>query len=307
MATGILNTSSNNRSFGLAGFLTNAVVCFVAVVGTSELHESIHLLVGRLAGLPAHFLGLTSVGVTSAVAAVSAPIDLALMNGVAPLATMVLGLVALAAVPALRRSAPVAVTQFVAWCAIVGVPYIGLQTMLTAAPIRLRGDGADSAAVIGGYFGLSAGARALISLVGLVLYLASGFWLRRAVSDTDDTARGSVTAGRRLKGLPVWRIIAASILGLVVVALAVRSTVLLMNGNSRGILLLVDGPPFAWAGMMAFLVSWRTPKALNVRDGWIFPGMLACVFLIALGVLSHTDDYSLIGEILLLPLITSAW
>jgi hypothetical protein len=110
-----------------------------------------------------------------------------------------------------------------------------------------------------------------------------------------------------LKGLPVWRIIAASILGLVVVALAVRSTVLLMNGNSRGILLLVDGPPFAWAGMMAFLVSWRTPKALNVRDGWIFPGMLACVFLIALGVLSHTDDYSLIGEILLLPLITSAW
>jgi hypothetical protein len=43
------------------------------------------------------------------------------MNGVAPLATMLLGVLALVAVPALRPKAPAAVTVFIAWFAIFGV------------------------------------------------------------------------------------------------------------------------------------------------------------------------------------------
>jgi hypothetical protein len=307
MASGIQDGPSNNGRSSRAHFFSTAIMCLLAVVASTELHESLHWVIGRVVGLPAHFLALTSVGVTQVVAASADPIDLALMNGVAPVATMLLGLLALFAVSVLRRGAPAAVTEFVAWCAIFAIPYIGIQTMLTAAPIRLRGDGADSAAVIGGYFGLSAAPRTLISLAGLAIYMASGFWLRRAVSDRTDIGYGRFTLAQRLKALSIWRIVASSILGLLLVVIIVRSAMLLSYGNARGIPLILQGGPFVWAGMIALLVLWRTPQAGHVRDKWIFPGLLACVVLIVIGILSHTDDYSFLGEVLLLPLISAAW
>jgi hypothetical protein len=187
------------RFFGMAG------VAILARFASTEVHESFHFLAGRLAGLPTEFLTLTSAGVDAAVAARAPQYALALMNGVAPVMTVLLGILALKAVPAVRRKAPAAVTDFLAWWAITGIPYMGLQLMTAAGPIRLRGDGSDSAAVIGGYLGAGIAVRSAISLAGLLLYVASGFWLGAAVAESNDAAR--LTLRQKLRGLAADRCI----------------------------------------------------------------------------------------------------
>jgi hypothetical protein len=93
-------------------FLAMAFIALLANLLSTELHECLHLIVGRLCGLPAHFLGLTSAGVDPSIAATARPLSLALMNGVAPLATMLLGVVALFATPGLPLSRGVPSSPF---------------------------------------------------------------------------------------------------------------------------------------------------------------------------------------------------
>lgn len=298
--------TANNRSRGVTGFIGMAVIAILAVVASTELHEFFHFITGRLVGLPSHFLSLTSAGVEPSVAAHAPPHALALMNGVAPLATMILGVLALAAVPGLRPKAPAAVTNFLSWCAIFAVPYIGIQTMLTAAPIDLRGSGADFAAVVGGYFGVPVAPRAAISVVGLVIYMASGFWLGTAVSQRAGSDRLRLTVSQRLRGLAVWRVVAAAILALALAAMTVRSTAMLVHGNSRGIPSLFR-EMYVWAVMMASIIDWSARGARHVRDHWILPGLLSSAGLIAIGFLPHLDDFFFLGTVLVLPLTATAW
>jgi len=228
------------------------------------------------------------------------------MNGVAPLATMLLGVLALVVVPALRAKLPAAVTAFIAWCAIFGIPYIGLQLMTTAGPIRLRGDGSDSAAVIGGYFGMSIISRTAIAVVGLLIYMASGFWLGPAVSQSTSAAPSRLTLRQHLRGVPVWRMAAASVLGLLFIAMTVRSASLLAHGNGGGLLLLLV-ETWVWAAIITLLVRWRAPGASEVRDWWIVPGLLASAGMIVIGLLAHLNDFVIDGGLYVVPLIATAW
>jgi hypothetical protein len=306
MQVTIQNSTADKRSRRVTGFLGMALLSALAVLISTELHEFLHFIVGRLAGLPAHFLSLTSAGVDPSVVAHAPPYGLALMNGVAPLATMILGVVALVAVPQMRPKFPPCVTDFVAWCAIFAVPYIGLQTMLTAAPISLRGNGADFAAVIGGYWGLSRGPRTAISLVGLLIYMASGSWL--SVALLPRVASGSVRSSlsARLRRLSVPRLLAAGILCLLLVVMTARSASMLARGDSRGVTWLFR-EIYVWGTMMILLVRWRVPRVREIRDHWILPGLLGCVVLMAIGSLPGLDDFFLLGSILVLPLIATAW
>jgi hypothetical protein len=298
--------TADNRSRSGTGFIGMAVIAMLAVVASTELHEFFHFITGRLVGLPTHFLSLTSAGVDPSVAAHAPSYALALMNGVAPVATMMLGVLALAAMPILRLKAPAAVTDFIGWCAIFAVPYIGIQTMLTAAPIQLRGSGADFAAVIGGCFGVPVVARTAISVVGLVIYMASGFWLCTAVSQRTGSARLHLTVSQRLRGLAAWRVVAAAILSLSLIAMTVRSTFMLAHGEGRGIPSLFR-EMYVWAVMMTLLVRWSAPGAREVRDHWILPGLLSSAGLIAIGSLPHLDDFFFLGTVLILPLTATAW
>jgi len=299
------NPRDERQPTNVTPFFAMALLALVAHLASTGLHESLHFFVGRFVGLPAHFLSLTSVGVSPSVAATAAPSSVALMNGIAPLATMLLGLLALAAVPALRPKAPAAVTDFVAWWAIFGVPYIGLQLMTAALPINVRGNGADSAAVLGGYFGISLMPRVAISLVGLLIYMASGFWLGAAVSQRTASALSRPTLRQRLRGLAPWRLVGASLLGFLLIGMTARYVVLWAHGSFHGVLLFFR-LPYVWAALMALLVSWRAPGARYVRDRWIFPGLLVGALLIAVGWLDN-DDLVLEGSILVVPLIATAW
>jgi hypothetical protein len=286
-------------------FFGMALIAFVANLFSTELHECFHLIVGRLYGLPAHFLNFTSVGVDPPIVASARPSALALMNGVAPLATMVLGVVALFATPILRRKDHAVVTAFVAWCAIFAVPYIGLQIMTTALPVRLRGNGADSAAVIGGYFGAPLVLRTVLSIVGLLLFMASGFWLGRAVSDEPcDAPRLKLRA--RLRGLARWRVAAASVLGLLLIGMVVRGALRLALSEDGGFVSLMVAI-WLWGAMMALLVRWQTPGAREVRDRWIFPGVLASLGMLAISLLTHLGDFFVSATIFVIPLIATAW
>ena len=250
-------------------FLGMAFIAFLANILSTELHESLHLIVGRFCGLPAHFFNLTSVGVAPLIVAKARASALALMNGIAPLSTMLLGVAALFLAPKLRRSAPPAVTAFVAWCAIFAVPYIGLQMMTAALPIRLGGNGADSAAVIGGYFGVPIGPRTVISVLGLLIFMASGFWLSRAVSDGSGDVRCRLTLRQHLRGLARWRVALASALGLLAIGMTVRGALLMLHSKNGGFFSLLLAI-WLWSAMMMLLVRWRAPGAREVRDQWIF-------------------------------------
>jgi hypothetical protein len=283
-----------------------ALIALLVNLFSTELHECMHLIVGRLCGLPAHFLSLTSVGVDPLTAANASPSALALMNGVAPLTTMLVGIAALYATPGLRRRAPAAITSFVAWCAIFAVPYIGLQIMTTALPARLRGNGADSAAVIGGYFGAPLGVRTVISVVGLMIFMASGFFLGRAVSDDPDDALCRLRLRQRLRGLAPWRVGAASALGLLLIGLVPRGAFMLAHGNGGGFFVLLMAI-WVWGAMMTLLVRWRAPGARDVRDQWIFPGILASLGMLAISWFTHLDDFFTSATIFVIPLIATAW
>lgn len=283
-----------------------AVVCEASVLASIELHESLHLDVGRLDGLPARFLAVTSVGISESLALKSAPSALALMNGVAPIATMVLGLLALWALPWLRRRAPPVVIDFVAWWAIFGVAYIGLQTMLTAAPIELRGNGADFAAVIGGYFGVASSWRTAISIVGVVLFILSGVWLRRAVRDPEDQTEARASWGARLRHLAAWQIALGGLLSATLIVMAVRSALWLGRGDASGIALLFR-VTWVWAGLMVVMVDWQHPAARKILHRWIIPGIAASIGLWILGFVMNVADFTVIAIMLVLPLLTTAY
>jgi hypothetical protein len=282
-----------------------ACVAILADFATTEVHEAFHFLAGRLVGLPAHFFNLTSVGVDAPVVERAPQYALALMNGVAPVMTVLLGVLALRAVPHAREKAPAAITAFLAWWAIAGIPYLGFQLMTAALPIRLGGDGSDSAAVIGGFLGVGIVVRTAISLVGLLLYFASGFWLGAALLESNSGA-ATLTLRQRLRELSAWRLVAASILGLLLIGMTVRSAMLLVMGNGYGFYWLL-AETLVWAVMMALLVRWRAPGAREVRDHWIFPGLVASLGLIAIGTLPQLDDFLLLGVILTAPLPATAW
>jgi hypothetical protein len=72
-------------------------------------------------------------------------------------------------------------------------------------------------------------------------------------------------------------------------------------------MLLLFGETWVGAALMALLVRWRAPGAREVRDRWIFPGLLASAGLIAISLLTHLDDFFIGGTTLIVPLMATAW
>jgi len=102
-----------------------ACIATLVVFATTELHEAFHFLVGRLVGLPAEFFNLTSAGVEESVAAGAPQSALALMNGVAPLLTVLMGGLALRAVLYVREKAQPLSRRFLPGGRLLGFPTWG--------------------------------------------------------------------------------------------------------------------------------------------------------------------------------------
>jgi hypothetical protein len=279
-----------------------SLVCLAVVVSFITLHELVHLGVGRIFGLPTHFLNPTGAGVSPEIGATAPAAALAWMNGVAPLFTMVAGVLALLAAPGVRRRAP-RVAEALAWIAILGVPYIGLQMMIVAAPAELRGNGSDSPAVLVGYFGISPITRLLIACAGVAASIAAGFALPRALGDFSprDMPRDPPTAT-----VPPLRWVMAGVAWLAGLFLLLRGVARIASDPAHGNPGLLVLSTVLWAIGLTFVVRWRSPNPRFIRDRWIIPGAIASAVLVAFGVI-YPSDYAVMPLALLPSLVTAAW
>ena len=307
--TSSLNTKNPNSmkpEYELPRWPSMVVLSLVVVVLSVSLHELMHLIVGRFMGLPAHYVSLTAVAVTPEAAAIAPAAALALMNGVAPVVTMGLGVLAFVSVPVFRPRVSALITSFVAWWAIFGVAYIGAQLMTVGYPADLRGTGADLAAVVGGYWQASDRMRAVIALIGLSVFMFSGLWLGTPLAVVSRLRKPAWRIAERWGQIAVWRWVSGVILGLLTLGLAALGFSLLLRGAGEGVSLMYVAGSFVWPAFMALLTPWSTAWANNILKHWIAPGALASAAFLLLGLATHSD-YATVGMVLLPPLVTAAY
>jgi hypothetical protein len=146
------------------------LVAAVALVFSIEIHELVHLLTARLMGIPSRFLNLTAVGIPMAAAAKYPPGELAVMNGSAPLFSIVVlgcGTYFWLKGRPFERSWR---RYFLTWVTIFNLPYLGLQMMAMGGPSQPNGGGNDFATVFD-YFGASHFLRAWLAVLGFVFFI----------------------------------------------------------------------------------------------------------------------------------------
>jgi hypothetical protein len=277
--------------------VTRAVLVAFSAIVIITLHETIHLLVGRMAGIPAVFTGLTSAGLPKNVdPGQYGPAQLALMNGIAPLLTVVFGFVIyylLARKQAVLRH----LRYFFTWWAIFGIPYLGVQMIIIIQHSDYSGNGADSAAVAG-YLHLSILLRALICLAGFLYYMVSAIWVLGAIRAAD---RDVLPGGSSL-AIAWWR----QLLGWILIAVAIASAVAI---GVRALYGIVYGPLFlvfsSWATGTALLTPWRSFVAMAMWKRWLLPGIIGLLALIPLGFIGGSNDYADMWLPILPPLIAA--
>jgi hypothetical protein len=276
------------------------LICCGTLVVFITLHELVHLSVGRLLHLPTHFINPTAACLSDADAASAPGAALAWMNGAAPVFTMTVGLFALGLLRATPRRRGSLAWSLLGWIALLGVPYIGVQLMLLAAPASARGNGVDSAAVVIGYFGITNAPRIVLVIVGTLVAIASGFWLAPVLRPSDEPAVIGVTPP------PLWRrALAAAFLFSATAVLALGALKMSRRPSTS------SPAPFLLAFMLsaiglALRTRWSAPRSRFVRDQWILPALIASVCLMIFGLLVPSD-YSIAPVMLLPQLLVAAF
>jgi len=287
------------------GAKSNGLIARSAIVATSmiaclTLHELIHLLVGRMGGIPAAFTGLTSAGIPRGIDPHRyGALPLALMNGIAPLMTVVIGFAACCLLSR-RRAALNSVRYFFAWWAIFGIPYFGVQMMLIVQDADYSGNGADSAAVAG-YLHLPLSARAVIAGLGFVYYLVSALWVLDVIQATD----GEIRHGGEPLQVAFWRYVAGVLLTAAAIAGIVSYIARASNGMKPGPGL--GGAFVAWTAAAVAATDWKNPAVRATAGRWLLPGVIGTLALIPLDFVGkHGNDYASIWLVVLPPVFATA-
>lgn len=275
-----------------------AILVAISVVVSVSLHELVHLVVGRIVGIPAVFRGLTSAGLLEQVVHLYSPARLALMNGIAPLFTVIIGFV-IYRILAFRPGAFGRAKYFFAWWAIFGIPYLGLQMMIIVARIDYSGNGADSAA-IAGYFHIPMSVRAVVCVVGLLYYIVSAVWVLGVIRVADENA-GSVRTAMRIS---LWR----RVLGWALIVAALVCAVIAAERALMGKfpMAFVEGAVLCWAAATAVLTRWRSPSANVVWKRWLLPGIIGTLALFPLGFIGGGNDYVVMWLLVLPPVVAAS-
>lgn len=291
-------SAQSSRTEAIVNVIVRAVLVAASVIVIISLHESIHLVVGRLVGIPAVFTGMTSAGLPKNVNPLQyGPTQLALMNGIAPLLTVVFGFVVYYMLR--RRPAALgALRYFFTWWAIYGIPYLGLQLMIVIYHTDYSGNGPDSAA-LAGYLHLSDPIRAVICLAGFLYYFAASLWVLRALraADLDILPRSSGLT------LAWWRRLS----GIALIIVANGSAVFLAStaffGQIHGLSLYLG--ILTWGLGTAALTPWKSSAVRTLFQHWLLPGILGMLALIPLGLIGGGNDYASIWLLILPPLVAA--
>ena len=278
--------------------VAHSAIVALSIAAVISLHELMHFVVGRIAGIPAVFTGLTSAGVPEGSAAMYPQSSLALMNVSAPLFTVIVGFAlyrTLARWPeALGRA-----RYFFTWWAIFGIPYLGLQMMIIVNYVDSSGHGADSAAVAG-YLHVPMSVRAIICVMGFVLYMVSAVWVLGVIRAVD----GDLQAAHAATNVCIWRRVLGGVLIFAAIACAVTVARRAILGNFPGPYM---GAAFlGWALAAAVLTPWRSPAARVVCAHWLLPGAIGMAALIPFGLIGAGNDYASIWLPMIPPVVGAA-
>lgn len=280
--------------------IVRSALVAISTFGFITLHELAHLVVGRLGGIPAVFTSLTSAGIPSGTdASRYGALQLALMNGIAPLLTVIIGFAAFHLLARQRMTLKPG-RYFFAWWAIFGIPYLGLQMMLIIQHVDYSGNGADSAAVAG-YLHLSMPIRAFICGVGFLYYLASAAWVLGVIRTGSKESRG----GDPGTGIAFWRYVPAVLL--MITAIAGMTSYIANEAHGLNPGFGFGGAFIAWAAAAAILTAWKNPAVTSIAKRWLLPGIIGMLALIPLSLISTDgNDYASIWLPILPPIFAAA-
>lgn len=285
--------------FGFLGeIVARAALVAISVALFVTVHELAHLVVGRIAGIPAVFTSLTSAGVPKGTAGLYPPLALALMNGIAPLFTVIVGFAIYRILVRWPRTFGWA-RYFLAWWAIFGIPYLGLQMMIAVTPVDYSGNGSDSAAVAG-YFHVPISVRAIICVAGFLLYMVSAVWVLAVIRAVDPYVRAAHTA----TDVPPWRRVLGYILVLAAMAGIVTVAKRALYGEFPGAYM---GAAFlGWAIAAAVLTRWHSQAARAVWIRWLLPEAIGMLALVPVGFIGSGNDYASIWLPVIPPVMAAA-
>lgn len=262
-------------------------VVTAAILVSTTVHEFLHFAVARAMEIPAQFLNMTAVGIPSSNVDQYSAFHLLLMNGLAPLFS-ILALGGLGFLYSIRRSSQKHLLRyFIAWIALLNLPYLGLQMLLVASRARFNGTGNDFAA-IAGYFGVPIETRAVLSVFGYVCFLSLLYPLRVVIrAPTNQSSEGPSAFKSSLK-----RILGVSLFGVSFGAVCVGNW-MLVDDIPSGIFAIVFGGLMPAGLGFATLIPWATKWVKHISMNWILPGVLGSLFLLPLGIIDG-NDYAII-------------
>ncbi|MEO8748295.1 MAG: hypothetical protein ABI379_11670 [Rhodanobacter sp.] len=278
--------------------VARSAIVALSIAAIFSLHELTHLVVGRIAGIPAVFTGPTSAGVVEGTAALYPQSSLALMNASAPLFTVFIGFAlyrALARWPEAFGRA----RYFFTWWAIFGIPYLGLQMMIIVTRVDSSGNGSDSAAVAG-YLHVPMSVRAIICVMGFVFYMMSAVWVLGVIRAVDVDMQAAHTA----TNVCLWRRVLGGILIFAAIACAVTVARRALLGTFPG--LYMGGAFLGWALAAGVLTRWSSPTARVVWTHWLLPGAIGMAALIPFGFIGGGNDYASMWLPIIPPVVAAA-
>ncbi|MDQ6675246.1 MAG: hypothetical protein M3069_31675 [Chloroflexota bacterium] len=281
-----------------------ALLMILATSIVLTLHELTHIVTGRAVGVSAVLMSPSAAGLAPGSPAPAAW-QLLVFALVAPLLTMIAGVVLL---PFVTRSAawlPAPLGRFLGWATVVALPYVGVETYLIGSYGDIQGNGADfSVAAL--VLGFPSPARAVIAAVGVAVYFTVGFWLRFPLAAVDGaTAVRRLHLGAPFGAVPLWRRVVALVLLAAMLALVVLGLVQFSLGIATGVKFIAYGT-IMWSVGLAVGIPWRAPGAASLWRNWIGPGLLGGIVMFVFGTLTETD-YQNFPLIMLAALFSAAW
>jgi len=261
--------------------LFRAALLVATIAITTTLHEVVHLVVGRLLGIPAQFLSYTSVGIPDTETAQFSSMSLAAMNGGAPLfSVLFFGLLPLFLI--LKNNLKSGETWFslLGWSAIFNVPYLGLQFMLAVNVSSVNGSGSDMAAVMGA-FEVPAGPRFLLGAIGYLLFVAALVILGRAFSKERHMWPSPHSQLRK------WMGYSCIFLGFVSVCFGDWIT---LSGNQNlGMTLIAIGGFFLLGAGSSLLINSKSSNYRAFKAHWLIPTIVGTFCMALIGIFLQND------------------
>ena len=270
--------------------LYRAALLVATTVITVTLHEIIHLIVGRALNIPAQFLNFTSVGVPSSDVALYSPISLAIMNGVAPVFSILFfGLLPLSILAKKNMKVREPWLSLLGWSAIYNVPYLGLQLMLAVNVSSANGSGSDMAAVMG-TLAIPFSLRFLLGAAGYIVFVICLFILGRVLSSKHNAWPTPINKRRKCMGY------LCILLGFVSNCFGGWIT---LSGNQNLGMTLVALVGFSLLGIgSSLLISFKDKSYLNFKLQWLFPVIVGTLSMVPIGILFQ-NDYAILWLILI--------